>query len=79
MKKFALWLPLAIVLLWGCSKEETRPQESPKGTRTVTLSFGTEPGTTKGIFVDDKTFQWTAGDQIGVYLYSSTLENVAGA
>lgn len=79
MKKYVLWFPLAMMVLWGCSKEETASQEPAEGMRTVTLAFGTEAGTTKGVFVDDQTFQWQEGDRIGVYMYSSTLDNVPGS
>ena len=51
------------------------------GPYVATLSVGleSETGATKGTFVNDQTFQWQAGDQIGVYLYSTTLDNVPGA
>ena len=93
MKKYFYYISLILICLWGCQKvaevqepekepetvvpEET-PQEETPGTHLATLSFGTETDT-KGTFVNDQTFQWQAGDQIGVYLYSSTLANVPGS
>ena len=82
MKKW-IYVSLAVLAVVGCEKAtltET-PEEKPAatGSHVVSLSFGVEQDGTRGIFADDRTFQWQAGDQIGVYLYSSTLQNVAGA
>ena len=87
MKKILFYLTLAACLCWGCTEnlqpvEETpTPDEKPvSGTHMATLSVGLESdaGGTKGTFVNDK-FQWQAGDQIGVYMYSTTLQNVPGS
>ena len=82
MKKW-IYASLAVLAVLGCEKvtpTET-PEEKPAatGSHVATLSFGIENDATKGIFVNDRTFQWQEGDQIGVYLYSSTLTNVSGA
>ena len=79
MKRFFFLAALAACLCWGCS-EDIQPVEEVKapevapvaGNYVATLSVGTEPGVagTKGTFVNDK-FQWQAGDQIGVYVYST--------
>lgn len=82
MKKW-IYVSLAVLAVLGCEKvaptETPEEKPVPQGDRVGTLSIGVEKDGTKGIFVDDRDFQWQAGDQIGVYLYSSTLENVAGA
>ena len=83
MKRTALYtIILVVCLCWGCS-DEIQPQEPDfvGGTHVATLSVGTEsrPDATKGTFVDDRTFQWQEGDQIGVYMYSTTLTNVTGS
>lgn len=82
MKKW-IYASLAVLAVMGCEKvtpTET-PEEKPAatGSHVASLTFGVEQDGSRGIFVNDQTFQWSAGDQIGVYLYSSTLENVAGA
>ena len=68
---------LAVLALSGCTKEPATPEAG--GTRVATLSFRVETDATKGVFADDRSFRWQAGDQIGVYLYSSTLDNVSGS
>ena len=78
----SIFAVLAAFALLGCTKEPAttpEPQPATGGTHVATLSFGVETDATKGVFVDDQTFQWQAGDQIGVYLYSSTLQNVQGS
>lgn len=67
-------------------QEKPQEQEVEKGhTHMATLTFGTEEdeSTVKGTYVpgDDGhlKFRWQEGDQIGVYLYSSTLVNENGA
>ena len=76
-------IPVFVVLaLLGCAKEPAttpEPQPATGGTHVATLTFGVEQDATKGVFVDDRTFQWQAGDQIGVYMYSKTLNNVPGS
>ena len=86
MKRSFFFALIALAAVsWGCSKETAPEIENPEvpqtvlGTHVASLSVGAESDPTKGIFVDDRTFQWQAGDQIGVYLYSSTLTNVAGS
>ena len=82
MKKW-IFGSLAVLAVLGC--EKVAPTETPEekpvatGSHMATLTFGVEQDASRGIFVDDQTFQWETGDQIGVYLYSSTLENVPGA
>ena len=82
MKKNYLFIAaLALCLCWSCSEELQPHEEKPQGgTHWATLSVGTESDAqgTKGTFINDK-FQWQEGDQIGVYLYSTTLQNVAGS
>ena len=82
MKKW-MFVSLAVLAVLGCEKvapTET-PEEKPSaaGSHIATLSLGVEKDATKGIFVDDRTFQWQAGDTIGVYMYSSKLDNVPGS
>ena len=67
-------------------QEKPQEQEAVEGhTHTATLSFGTESDdqAVKGTFVPGfdghLKFEWQEGDQIGVYLYSNTLQNVPGA
>lgn len=67
-------------------QEKPQEQEVEKGhTHMATLTFGTEEdgSAVKGTYVpgDDGhlKFRWQEGDQIGVYLYSSTLTNENGA
>lgn len=82
MKRFLFLATLAACLCWGCTEELLPEEPKPvEGTHVATLSVGIESqaDATKATFVGDQTFQWQAGDQIGVYLYSTTLENVTGA
>ena len=83
MMKRWLSLSLTVLAVLGCHKiapEETQtPPEVSEGTHVATLSFGVEQDGSRGIFLDDGKFQWSEGDQIGVYMYSSTLPNVAGS
>ena len=82
MKRFLFLATLAACLCWGCTEELLPEEPKPvEGTHVATLSVGieSETGATKATFVGDQNFQWQAGDQIGVYLYSTTLENVTGA
>ena len=82
MKKYYLFIAaLTLCLCWSCSEELQPQEEKPQGgSHMATLAVGTESETkgTKGTFINDK-FQWQEGDQIGVYLYSTTLQNVAGS
>ena len=83
MMKYYLSISLAVLVVLGCQKvtpEETQiPSTVSEGTHVASLSFGVEQDGSRGVFLDDGTFQWSSGDQIGVYMYSSTLQNVAGA
>ena len=88
MRKAFFYVSLMLVALWSCTKEtDVTPKETPqessqgsgKGKYVATLSVGVESDATKGVFDNNGKFQWQAGDQIGVYLYSSTLDNVPGA
>jgi len=82
MKKW-IFASLAAFALLGCTKEvrEETPEETPvpKGYYTATLSFGVESDASRGTFTDNGSFLWQTGDQVGVYLYSSTLDNVPGS
>ena len=82
MMKYYLSISLAVLAVLGCEKvtpEETQTQPASGGTHVASLTFGVEQDGSRGIFLDDGKFQWSAGDQIGVYMYSSTLPNVANA
>ena len=89
MKKLYLSALVVLSACLSCSKEidntpKEQPQEAAKNTHIATLSFGAEQDpSVKGTFVagegNQLQFRWQEGDQIGVYLYSSTLDNVAGA
>ena len=80
--KYYLSISLAVLAVLGCEKvtpEETQTPPVSGGAHVASLTFGVEQDGSRGIFLDDGKFQWSAGDQIGVYMYSSTLQNVAGS
>ena len=82
MMKYYLSISLAVLAVLGCEKvtpEETQTPPVSGGAHVASLTFGVEQDGSRGIFLDDGKFQWSAGDQIGVYMYSSTLQNVAGS
>ena len=80
MKRIILYATLAAVLCWGCTDKLQPIEEVPTqevtpvdGPHVATLTVGMEPesGDTKATLVNDRTFQWQEGDQIGVYVYST--------
>ena len=83
MKRVFCTLSLAAVICWGCTKEaDIQPTPTTGGGKHLaTLSLGVEKeaDASKGSFLNDKEFRWQQGDQIGVYMYSTTLDNVAGS
>ena len=81
MRKALFLLPLtAILAAVSCTAEKEQDLYIPaEGPYMATVSVGLENDATRGTLVGDKTFQWQAGDQIGVYVYSTTLDNVPGS
>ena len=77
MKKFGAYI-LVLVALMGCAKEPDGA-DSSSGSHRASLKAVVEGDETKANFLDDKSFRWQEGDKIGVYLYSTTLENVPGS
>ena len=77
MKKL-YYVLLAVLSAAACSKETSSTAPAAGGRRAV-LDVSVETDGTKGYFLDDKSFRWQEGDQVGVYMYSTTLDNVPGS
>lgn len=77
MNKFGTCI-LVLVALMGCSKEPD-VADSSSGQHRASLKAVVEEDETKAYFQDDKSLRWQEGDRIGVYLYSTTLENIPGS
>lgn len=77
MKKL-FYVLLAVLSAAACSKETDNPVPSAGGRRAV-LDVSVETDGTKAYFLDDKSFRWQEGDQVGVYMYSTILDNVPGS
>ena len=76
MKRFLFIAALAACLCWACTDELQPLEPAPiagTGSQVVTLSVGVESQSdaSKATFLNDGTFKWQDGDQIGVYLYST--------
>ena len=70
-----LALLAATLFAAACTQESAAPEAA--GPAQLTLRLGAEaPQGTRASFADDQAFTWLAGDQIGVYMYSTTLPNV---
>lgn len=66
----------ALLLTAACTSNEAAP-ELPDESGTIVLSLGSEGmDGTRAIFQNDKVLKWQEGDQVGVYMYSSTDPNI---
>ena len=78
-KKLIILAAVALAALAACTQEPAAP-ENPSPS-VLTLQLGTESlaDGTRAAFENDQTFFWQAGDQVGAYMYSTTLNNVPGS
>lgn len=75
MKK-VLFAALAFAALAACTKEYDAA-EPVIGKNISTVNASVESLGTKAVFENDKTMKWQEGDQIGLYVYSTTKDNTS--
>lgn len=73
MKKWLVFISLAGLLSAACAKQEMAPKENTEptpGTYVFTLKASMDSELTKTSYEGDKTFSWSAGDQISVLFHN---------
>ncbi len=73
MKKWLVFFSLAGLLSAACAKQEMAPKENIEptpGTYVFTLKASMDSELTKTSYEGDKTFSWSAGDQISVLFHN---------
>lgn len=72
MKKWIVLTAFSALLCAACAKEEVAPVQAPEetGTYLFTLKANVESELTKTSYDGDKTFSWSAGDQISVLFHN---------
>lgn len=73
MKKWFAFISLAGLLSAACAKQEMAPKENTEptpGTYVFTLKASVDSELTKTSYEGDKTFSWSAGDQISVLFHN---------
>ena len=75
MKKALYFISAALLLVAGsCAKQlDSTELDIPAGGRVSALTA--DMPATKAVFENDQVMKWQEGDQIGVYVYSTTLDN----
>lgn len=78
MKNWIIYIAFPALLCAACAKEEVAPVQpqapAETGTYLFTLKANVDSDLTKTTYEEDKTFSWSAGDQISV-LFNNGVDN----